>query len=121
MKREALLVLAFVACLVLAAPAGAASSKSKSKTMYYLSLGDSLSVGIQPGPRDNPGQEKASVATDDGYSDQLWGMAKKLDPKLKLVKAGCSGATTENMVHGGMNPFGSICGQPQPLYRGTST
>jgi lysophospholipase L1-like esterase len=119
MKLLVPLLLALAACLLLAAPAGAAS---KSKTMYYLSLGDSLSVGIQPGPASNPGQEKQSVATNEGYSDQLYASAKRLDPNLKLVKAGCSGATTTNMLHGGVNVVGTVgCGQPQPLYKSTST
>jgi lysophospholipase L1-like esterase len=122
MKFIPLAVLALAACLMTAAPASAASPK----TMYYLSLGDSLSVGIQPGPATNPGQEKASAETDDGYSDQLYARAKKIDPKLKLVKAGCSGATTENFLHGGINVTGSgTCTPSTPvpgkLYKSTST
>ena len=121
MKLVSLLALALSACLIVAAPAGAASS-TKSKTMYYLSLGDSLSVGIQPGPANNPGQQKANAATNQGYSDQLYALAKRVDPKLKLVKAGCSGATTTNMLHGGVNVGGTVgCGQNQPLYKSTST
>jgi lysophospholipase L1-like esterase len=118
MKLLVLLALALAACLLVAAPAGAAS---QSKTMYYLSLGDSLSVGVQPGPASNPGQQKQSVATNEGYSDQLYAMAKRLDPNIKLVKAGCSGATSANMISGGVNVTGTVgCGQPQPLYKSTS-
>jgi hypothetical protein len=68
--------LALASCLVLAAPAAA----KKPRTMYYMSLGDSLSVGIQPGPADNPGQQALSVPTDTGYSDQLYAKAKRLSP-----------------------------------------
>src|SRR4051812_42640169 len=118
MKLIPLAAVALAACLITAAPAAAKSSK----TMYYLSLGDSLSVGMQPGPANNLGHEAQLVATDEGYSDQLYAMAKRLDPHLKLVKAGCSGATTENMLHGGVNVAGKVgCGQPQPLYKSTST
>jgi len=111
--------LALVACLVLAAPAAARGSKPR--TTYYLSLGDSLSVGIQPGPANDPGHEAASVATDQGYSDQLYAKAKKRYRGLKLVKAGCSGATTANMLRGGLNVNGVLgCDQPQPLYASRS-
>jgi lysophospholipase L1-like esterase len=120
MKLVSLLALALGACLVLAAPAGAASSTT-SKTMYYLSLGDSLSVGIQPGPASDPGHQRASVATNQGYSDQLYALAKKVDPNLKLIKAGCSGATSTNFLHGGLGVGGKRCGQRQPLYRSAST
>lgn len=120
MKFVSLLALALSACLIVAAPAGAASG-SKSKTMYYLSLGDSLSVGIQPGPANNPGQQGANAATDEGYTDQLYKLAKRVDPNLKLVKAGCSGATTTTFLRGGRGVGGKICGQRQTLYKGTST
>ena len=112
------LVVALASCLVLAATAAA---KKKPRTMYYLSLGDSLSVGIQPGPADNPGQQALSVPTNTGYSDQLYAKAKRLYAGLKLVKAGCSGATTANMLRGGANVNGIVgCDQHQPLYKSTS-
>jgi hypothetical protein len=117
-KVVGLAVLALSGCLALAGPAVAA----KPKTTYYLSLGDSLSVGIQPGPASDPGHEKAIVATDQGYSDQLYTKAKRrLFPGLKLVKAGCSGATTQNMLRGGVDVAGVLgCDQHQPLYKSTS-
>jgi lysophospholipase L1-like esterase len=120
MKLLPLALLVLAACLITAAPAVAA------KPIYYLSLGDSLSVGIQPGPATNPGQEKASAQTDDGYSDQLYARAKRIDPNLKLVKAGCSGATTQNFLHGGINVTGlGPCTPSTPvpgkLYKSTST
>ena len=117
MKVLAPVALALASCLVLAASATA----KKPRTMYYLSLGDSLSVGIQPGPADNPGQQALSVPTDAGYSDQLYAKAKRLYPGLKLVKAGCSGATTTNMLMGGANVNGIVgCDQRQPLYTSAS-
>jgi lysophospholipase L1-like esterase len=69
-------------------------------TSYYLSLGDSLAVGVQP---DSSG---ASVPTDDGYPNKLYGMLRGKDTQLRLVKLGCSGETTETMIHGG------ICSYP---------
>jgi lysophospholipase L1-like esterase len=63
---------------------------------YYLSLGDSLSQGVQP---DRSG---ASVPTGQGYPDQLYAMLHASDPGLRLVKLGCSGETTSTMIHGGI-------------------
>ncbi|MGD0683970.1 MAG: SGNH/GDSL hydrolase family protein [Streptosporangiaceae bacterium] len=65
-------------------------------TSYYLALGDSLSRGVQPDPAG------ASVPTDRGYPDQLYGMLRPGDPGLRLVKLGCSGETTATMIHGGI-------------------
>jgi lysophospholipase L1-like esterase len=62
---------------------------------YYLSLGDSLAQGIQPGPtgRNRP--------TDQGYPDQLARLLRNGIPDLRLVKLGCSGETTYTMIRGG--------------------
>ncbi|HEY3905347.1 MAG TPA: GDSL-type esterase/lipase family protein [Streptosporangiaceae bacterium] len=62
---------------------------------YYLSLGDSLAQGIQPGPTGRNGP------TAQGYPDQLNGMLRGGIPDLRLVKLGCSGETTYTMIHGG--------------------
>lgn len=71
-----------------ATPAGATPD-------YYLALGDSLSVGLQP-----VGQGGASVETDRGYSDDLYKQLQAKDRNLVLVKLGCSGETTTSMLHG---------------------
>jgi len=67
---------------------------------YYLSLGDSLAVGLQPGPggSDNP--------TAQGYPDLLERKLHTRIPGLRLVKLGCSGETTSTMIYGGR------CGYP---------
>ncbi|MGO9504279.1 MAG: SGNH/GDSL hydrolase family protein [Streptosporangiaceae bacterium] len=62
---------------------------------YYVSLGDSLSVGVQP---DATG---GSMATRQGYPDQLYAVLHRQAPGLRLVKLGCSGETTATMIHGG--------------------
>jgi lysophospholipase L1-like esterase len=67
---------------------------------YYLSLGDSLAVGVQP---DEQGH---SVPTPDGYADRLYQRLRRTDPRLELVKLGCSGENTATMLGGG------ICGYP---------
>jgi len=69
-------------------------------TSYYLSLGDSLAQGIQPGPY---GED---VATSRGYADRLATMLRRRElPHLRLVKLGCSGETTATMIHGGICPY----------------
>jgi lysophospholipase L1-like esterase len=77
-------------------PAGRARGHAGPVTTYYLSLGDSLSRGVQP---DRAG---VSVPTSQGYPDQLYAMLHPADPGLRLVKLGCSGETTATMIGGGV-------------------
>jgi lysophospholipase L1-like esterase len=65
---------------------------------YYVSLGDSLSAGVQP---DASG---ASLPTNEGFTDQLYTMLRRRDPGLVVHKLGCPGDTTTTMINGG------ICG-----------
>jgi lysophospholipase L1-like esterase len=65
---------------------------------YYLSLGDSLSVGVQPNA------QGVSLPTNQGYADQLYAMLRRDDRDLRLVKLGCPGETTTTLNDGG------ICG-----------
>jgi lysophospholipase L1-like esterase len=58
---------------------------------YYVALGDSLSVGYQPGLGD----------TDQGYPDDLYAILKAKDPLLRLKKLGCAGETTTTLLKGG--------------------
>ena len=62
---------------------------------YYLALGDSLALGVQP---DATGANKP---TDDGYVDKLYARAKLRYPGLELVKLGCADETTTSMISGG--------------------
>jgi len=80
--------------LGLAGLAGCASSGPPPAT-YYVALGDSLSVGVQP---DATG---ASVPTGQGYADQLFASLRTSHPGLQLVKLGCPGETTASMTSGG--------------------
>lgn len=87
---------------VLAACGSSSSSTSSSpRTTYYVSVGDSLSVGVQP---DSAGK---SLPTNQGYADVLYNSLKSGKPGLQLVKLGCSGETTESFSAGG------ICKYPQ--------
>ena len=71
------------------------------ETHYYLSLGTSLSVGVQPTSGGLP------LPTDDGYSNQLFGLVRpgfeasgpNLD--MDLNKFGCPGETLDDMINGG--------------------
>lgn len=68
---------------------------------YYVSLGDSLSVGVQPN------SNGTLLPTDDGYPDQLFDQVKAdfdaagLNRELRLVKLGCPGETLDDMINGG--------------------
>jgi lysophospholipase L1-like esterase len=64
---------------------------------YYLALGDSLAVGVQPNAAGT------SVPTDQGYSNDLYAAEKRRIPGLKLMQLGCPGESTSSMIHGG--PF----------------
>jgi lysophospholipase L1-like esterase len=83
-----LLALALGLALLGAMPALAEARKAPVK--YYVSLGDSLSVGVQPNA------SGTSKNTKQGYPRQL----AKLAGKLKLVEYGCGGATTESFLKG---------------------
>jgi len=73
---------------------------------YYLSLGTSLSVGVQPDSVGLPG------LTNQGYADQLFAIIKpSFDAagpptrELQLVKLGCPGETLDKMTNGGICPY----------------
>jgi lysophospholipase L1-like esterase len=65
---------------------------------YYLALGDSLAVGVQPNAT---GQLKS---TSQGYADDLHVLFRTFLPDLQLVKLGCSGETTSSMIDGLQSP-----------------
>lgn len=68
---------------------------------YHLSLGTSLSVGVQP---DSNG---LLLPTDDGYADQLYDSIRPAfeagaeNRQLELAKLGCPGETLDRMINGG--------------------
>ncbi len=73
---------------------------------YYLSLGTSLSIGIQPN------SSGLLLPTSDGYPDQLFdGIRPAFEAagsqglKLELVKLGCAGETLDDMMNGGSCPY----------------
>jgi lysophospholipase L1-like esterase len=92
------------ATVAMTTPACAATSSAARhasvRTSYYVALGDSLSVGVQPNAAGR------SLPTSQGYANQLYAALRVGDPGLRLVKLGCSGETTHTMIDGG------ICSYP---------
>lgn len=79
----------------LIAVAGPARADDHGRKLWYLALGDSLSVGVQP--------DAANVnhPTAFGYSDQLYQALKATTPNLELKKLGCAVTeTTTDMLKG---------------------
>jgi lysophospholipase L1-like esterase len=68
--------------------------------VYYLSLGDSLSTGVQP-----IGDPERQFRTDEGFSDQLDGMLRPRFPNLRTVKLGYPGESTTTMIQGGLTEY----------------
>lgn len=82
-----------------AAPVAAAQRPDRHRGgEYYVSLGDSLSVG------DQPNAQGITLPTDQGYADQLYAVLRHADRDLRLAKLGCPGETSGTLVNGG------ICG-----------
>ena len=74
---------------------GAASGGAQ----YYVSLGTSLAVGVQPDARGR------NQPTDEGYADQLYRLLRLTRPRLQLVKLGCPGETSTTLIAGGLCPY----------------
>ena len=79
-----------------------ANNGSDADVYYYLSLGTSLSVGVQPNG------VGAALPTSDGYADQLFDSIKPafdaagaVPQELRLNKLGCPGETLDKMTDGG--------------------
>jgi len=101
-----------LALIAAALPLGACDAVNEivngggSTTHYYVSLGTSLSVGVQPTSGGTP------LPTNDGYADQLYDSirpafeaAGAADRELNLVKFGCPGETLDDMINGGSCPY----------------
>ena len=93
-----ILIAAVTAAAIAAQPALARTEAAD----YYVSLGDSFAVGVQP-----------VGETDQGYPDQLLSLLKPEHPRLRLVKLGCGGESTRSMRFGSVDPSeGFSCGPP---------
>lgn len=93
--KVALLAVAVAAVCLVPVTAGAKKTKpKKSATVYYLALGDSLSVGGQPNAAGK------TVVGKHGYTNVLFAAEKKKIKHLKLMELGCLGETTTSMING---------------------
>lgn len=96
MRLRVSAVIATITAVVLVAPVAATAAPGASgehAVTYYVSLGDSLAAGYQP---------PDMLFTDEGYADQLYAALREESPKLKHVKLGCPGETTETMASGAL-------------------
>jgi len=75
---------------------GTALAQASAPPTYYLALGDSLAVGVQPSA------SGVDASTDQGYADDLYALFRPRVPGLALTKLGCSGETTTTMIEGGV-------------------
>jgi lysophospholipase L1-like esterase len=69
-------------------------SASSRSSQYYLALGDSLSVGIQPSAT---GQQ---LETRQGYVNDVWAALDRRIPHLRLIQLGCPGDATPQVLTG---------------------
>ncbi len=79
---------------------------NEAEVYYYVSIGTSLAVGVQPNGDGNP------LPTDDGYADELFDLirptfeAAGAQPReLRLVRLGCPGETLDDLINGGSCPY----------------
>jgi lysophospholipase L1-like esterase len=93
-RTSSLLTRIAVFLALIAGSSDLALAASKQSAVYYLALGDSLSVGAQP---DLTGQNQP---TSQGYADDLYAILLKRTPNLQLVKLGCIDETTGTMING---------------------
>jgi len=81
------------AMLVALVGAGGGSASAATGAHYYLALGDSLARSAQP-----------NGDYQHGYAEQLLALLQQQDPSFRLVKLGCGGATTTDMIYGSSDP-----------------
>ncbi|AFR08355.1 SGNH/GDSL hydrolase family protein [Nocardiopsis alba] len=78
------------------APADEERQERAAPQSHYLSLGDSLTVGVQPDESGVP------VETSEGYTDVLYRALKDEDSTLVHERMGCGGEDTTTFIEGGI-------------------
>ena len=101
-----LLLAAGAVLLTAGALSSSAALADNPQETYYLSLGDSLAEGYQPTGGPSEGAQ-APPGFRQGYADQLFKLERAAFPKLRLVKLGCGGETTETMIEGAWCQYGA--------------
>jgi lysophospholipase L1-like esterase len=108
-RRLRLLAIPLVLISALFATGGGVTKAAASSATYYLSLGDSLSQGVEPN------SHGVNQVTNHGYADDLWHVEQLQVPHLALAKLGCPGETTGSMRTGASSqctyPLGSQLAQ----------
>jgi lysophospholipase L1-like esterase len=94
-------LLSFLVFIVLC---GSATVHTAAGQSYYLALGDSLAIGIQP-------LGGANIPTTQGYTDDIYAQLVRGNPALILTKLGCSGETTVTMIKGGICSYSPAVSQ----------
>ena len=87
---------AVAAAVVVAGCSGGGDDAPATAQSFYLSLGDSLTVGVQP---DEDGRVQE---TPDGYTDVLYRTLKDADSTLQHERMGCGGEDTTTFIEGGI-------------------
>jgi lysophospholipase L1-like esterase len=106
MSRK-LIPLVAVSALACILPGAALAKHRKHPARYYLALGDSLARGAQPfGPLQSNGLDQ-TIATNQGYANDLFAAEKHKLSGLRLKQLGCLGETTMTMMDGGICHYGA--------------
>lgn len=91
----------FLSLIVLVMLCGETFAHAAPPPTYYLALGDSLAIGLQP-------SASGDAATNLGYADDIYAVLRLAKPGLTLTKLGCSGETTYTMINGGTCNYGGV-------------
>ncbi len=73
----------------------ASTAVRKGPKIYYLDVGASVSVGVQPTPQKPKGQR-----TNEGYANRLVALAAAKGVQLSLTQIGCPGESTLTLING---------------------
>ncbi|MGW5875515.1 GDSL-type esterase/lipase family protein [Nocardiopsis terrae] len=87
---------AVAAAVVVAGCSAGGDEEPATAQSFYLSLGDSLTVGVQPDPEGQPEE------TSEGYTDVLYRSLKDADSTIQHERMGCGGEDTTTFVGGGI-------------------
>jgi hypothetical protein len=95
--RVATMAAALVVAVVLISLEAPAQARSGSQPPeFYVAVGGSASVGVQPTPGAPEG-----APTNSGYANDLLSTERSTWPSLRLIKLGCPNETTNTLINGG--------------------